>query len=473
MLIKSYVLKMIELMFLFTFARSQLQFGVNGVTPNLVQSMPLPYMLTKVSSYCKNHGQSLEGELKVADTLVLEVPGGVVACAQSVMFHFSQNMCSDVFWANNNQCACLRPGVACKEEKSDSGFSIFQLTSLQKQHYADSCTKLEQAACEKHSSCQWKVEASACEGISLSKEHYAGVAGAYPAGPQLGAYGAPGAMPGVAPNMLNTQLVPWREGFDCEREIDDHTQLSNIIDLPLAANPQTCLQYVQGNMQCNQQQFVFQKRVDGFPGECSCVRVNLYCDEETRPGWQLYDFTKGPGAFGGVPPAGGYPQAHGMPPAGATMAGAMAGAYPGAHPGAYGAAGRPGYGAMAGAMAGAAGYGQRPQAGYPGAAPGYQAGAYQAGAPGLQAGAYPAAGGYAGASGYQAGYRGGMRPMQLQKKSASNDAASKSSHLILLYAVLPMLCGVLFGVAWIYKRQQGSKQRNGEHVLMDDHPPAV
>merc|ERR550517_298727 len=122
---------------------------------------------------------------------------------------------------------------------------------------------------------------------------------------------------------------------------------------------------------------------------------------------------------------------------------------------------------MTGAMAG--GYGQRlPQAGYPVAAPGYQAGAYPAGSRGLQAGAYPAAGGYGAAPGYQAGYGGGMRPMQLQKKSASNDAASKSSHLILLYAALPLFCGVLVGIVWIYKRRQGSKQRNGEHVLMDD-----
>jgi len=210
------------------------------------------------------------------------------------------------------------------------------------------------------------------------------------------------------------------------------------------------------------------------------VRVNLYCDEETRPGWQIYDFTKGPNAYGGVPPTGGFPQAHGMPPAGAamagaTMTGAMAGAYPGTRPGAY-SAGRPGYGAagVQGMMPGAAGYGQRPpQAGYPGATPGYQAGAYPAGTSGYQAGAYPAAGGYAGAPGYQAGYRGGMRPMQLQKKSASNDAASKSSHLILLYAALPMLCGVLVGIVWIYKHHQGSKQRNGEHVLMDDQTPVV
>jgi len=454
---------MIELLFLFTFAHAQLQFGMNGLAQNL-QPMPLPYVLTKASSFCKNHGQSGQGELKVSETLVLEAPGGAVACAQSVMFHFSQNMCSDVFWANNNQCACLRPGVACKEEKSESGFSIFQLTSLQR--HADSCSKLEQEACEKHSICQWQVEASVCGGVSLSKEHY-GAAGAYGA---PGVAPMAGAMPGVAPNMLNTQLVPWREGFDCEREIDDHTQMSNIIDLLPASNPQQCYQYVQGNMQCNQQQFVFQKRVDGFPGECSCVRVGLYCDEETRPGWQLYDFTKGPNAYGGVPPAGGYPQAHGMPPAtmaGAPMAGApMAGAYPGSHPGAY-SAGRPGYGAagVQGMMPGATqGYGQRP--GYPGATTGYQAGA-------MQAGAYPAAGGYGGASAYQAGYGAGMRPMQLQKKSASSDVASKSSNLILLYVVLPILCGVLVGIVWIYKCHQGSKQRNGEHVLMEDPTPVA
>jgi len=78
----------------------------------------------------------MQGELAMPETLVLKTPpGGVVACAQSVMAHVQQEMCSDTFWANGNQCACLRPGVICKEERSESGFALYSLARLGKKHH--------------------------------------------------------------------------------------------------------------------------------------------------------------------------------------------------------------------------------------------------------------------------------------------------------------------------------------------------
>merc|ERR1719471_2350659 len=167
----------------------------------------------------------MRGELAQSDTIVLQTPlaGGVMACAQSVMFHAQQNMCSDVFWANNNQCACLRPGAVCKEERSESGFGLYRLTRLGSHHnHAKKCAKKQtQVECEQLHGCTWDAETCG-PAIVLSSPHvYPATGAAYPgqlaANPQLG----------VHPALLNTQLVPWREGFDCEREIDEHTGLSN------------------------------------------------------------------------------------------------------------------------------------------------------------------------------------------------------------------------------------------------------
>jgi len=435
--------------------------AVSAVAQPFVQSgaYPMPYTLKRNAAYCKNNGQQLAGELPISDTLVLQVTGGALACAQSVMFHVQQGMCSDVFVASTSQCACLRPGIICKEKKSTTGFAIYQLTRLGKQQSEKAerrgpCTEHDtQVACEKANACQWKDAANSCEGVSLSKAHY----GAYPAPgmtPQLGAagygapaYGPPGAV-GVAPGMLNTQLVPWRTDMDCDREIDEHTQLSNIIDLAPARNPQECYMTVQRTPGCNQQQFVWHNRGDGYPGECACVRINLFCDEETRPGWQIFDFTKGPGAMGGVPPtAGAYPQAHGMVPstpgvfaqARPGVASTYPGAYPQTQPGAYGGA----YGATAG---------------YP-----------------AQTGAYGARPGYTGTAGYAQPGMGYGRPL-LQKSHASKKTSTPEYKLLVLYVVIPVVVGALLAavISQVYKQCYQSKTRQQEfYSVMDDQKTPV
>merc|ERR1719216_501318 len=208
------------------------------------------------------------------------------------------------------------------------------------------------------------------------------------------AYGANGAQPLAN---LNTQLVPWRVDYDCDREIDEHTGLSNVIDLPPAQNANQCLQFVRSNPQCNQQQFSFQNRADHYPGGCACIRVNLYCDEESNPGWMIFDFTRGPTAMGGGLAAGSaIPQAHGLPPA-AGMPGTFAQTRPGAYQAGYPGA-VPGVGAIPGAVGAV-------QAGYPRAQAGMIPGT-QAGMAGARAGAYPGA--YPQTGAYQAGMRAGM-----------------------------------------------------------------
>jgi len=492
--------------FLISFSHaSHNQYGAPVAFPMQQQLPGLPYILTKSQAYCKNTGSEMQGELSTSDTIVLKTPnaGGILACAQSVMFHAQQNMCSDVFWTNNNQCACLRPGVTCKEEKSERGFAIYQLTRLGSHHKrAKKCAKKQsQVECEHLHGCTWDAETCG-SAIVLSSPHIYPATAAYPGAAypgQLAAY--PGARPGMAgaypgamgvqpqlgqmgmgmnPALLNTQLVPWREGFDCEREIDEHTGLSNVIDLPMAANSNTCMSYMQRNPQCNQQQFVFQKRADMLPGECSCIRVNLYCDEENRPGWQLFDFTKGPNAMGGIAPTGMMPQQHGMP---------MSGTFPGARPGAYGATGA--YGAVAGARPG---YPARP--GMPGAVPGvhpgaagaygasgaYQGGmgmgAYQAGmgatgaygaTPGYPAAAgYPAAG-YPATGAYQAGMGYGGRRLS---KSRAEEATSstKSFRSVVLYAVIPVATCLLIAavIGFFYRRSRLMKDTDYSNYILDN-----
>lgn len=491
-----------------------------------MQPYNLPYVLTKERAFCKNHGQEMQGEIAKSDTLVLSTPlaGGVMACAQSVMFHAQQNMCSDVFWASNNQCACLRPGVACKEERSESGFSLYQLTRLAKHH--DHTRKCPMQAtkedCAKFSQCEWK--AHNCRGITLSKEH---VLGAYPqqmgvspqlgVNPQLGvgyprtagAMGAGYPAAGVgamgAAN-LNTQLVPWRTDTDCEREIDEHTGLSNIVDIVGGApNVNACMQAVQMNPQCNRSQFVFQTRLDGFPGECFCVRVNLYCDEESRPGYSLYDFTKGPNAMGGVPATGAYPQNHGMPPT-------TPGVYPQTRPGVYspgqvpGAVGTPGVGfnpATQAAMPPHHPYpATQPQLhpatqaaippAYPNTQPGLRPGVHPAMAAATQAGMYPSTGypqtGYGATTGYgtagaygatgaygaQPGmYQAGMMRHQLKKSQVK--ISDKGFHSVVIYAVIPVaVCLLTIAViGYFYKRYQTKRSNFNQHILMEDNTPSV
>jgi len=497
--------------FLISFSHaSHNQYGAPVAFPMQQQLPGLPYILTKSQAYCKNTGSEMQGELSTSDTVVLKTPnaGGILACAQSVMFHAQQNMCSDVFWTNNNQCACLRPGVICKEERSEQGFAIYQLTRLGSHHKrAKKCAKKQsQVECEHLHGCTWDAETCG-SAIVLSSPHiypataaypgaaYPGQLAAYPGArpPMAGAYpGAMGVQPqlgqmgmGMNPGLLNTQLVPWREGFDCEREIDEHTGLSNVIDLPMAANSNTCMSYMQRNPQCNQQQFVFQKRADMLPGECSCIRVNLYCDEENRPGWQLFDFTKGPNAMGGIAPTGMMPQQHGMP---------MSGTFPGARPGAYGATGA--YGAVAGARPG---YPARP--GMPGAIPGvhpgaagaygasgaYQGGmgmgAYQAGmgatgaygaTPGYPAAAgYPAAG-YPATGAYQAGMGYGGRRLS---KSRAEEATSstKSFRSVVLYAVIPVATCLLIAavIGFFYRRRVMKDTDYSNYILDNSKAPSV
>jgi len=495
------------IIFLISFSHASYnQYGAPGAFPMQQQLPGLPYILTKSQAFCKNTGSEMQGELSTSDTIVLKTPnaGGILACAQSVMFHAQQNMCSDVFWTNNNQCACLRPGVICKEERSEQGFAIYQLTRLGSQHkHAKKCAKKQsQVECEQLHECTWDAETCG-SAIVLSSPHiypataaypgaaYPGQLAAYPGArpPMAGAYpGAMGVQPqlgqmgmGMNPGLLNTQLVPWREGMDCEREIDDHTGLQNVIDLPMAANANLCMSNMQRHPQCNQQQFVFQKRADMLPGECSCIRMNLYCDEENRPGWQLYDFTKGPNAMGGIAPAGMMPQNHGMPMAGTMM---------GARPGAYGATGammgaRPGYPATPGrpGMPGAV-PGMHPgAAGAYGATGAYQAGmgmgatgAYQAGmgmgAYGATAG-YPAAG-YPATGAYQAGMGYGGR--RLSKSHAEEATSStKSFRSVVLYAVIPVAICLLIAavIGFFYQRRMMKDSDYSNYILDDSKAPSV
>jgi len=486
---------MFNLILLISFTHASYQYG-----STVSQPYNLPYVLSKDRAFCKNHGHQMQGEVAVADALVLQTPpaGGVVACAQSVMFHAQQNMCSDVFWASQNQCACLRPGVVCNEKQSESGFAIYQLTRLGKKHdHHKKCKKLQtQTECEQLQMCEWVSEA--CGGkVVLSKEHYGyPVAAASPGmmNPALGAAQA-AAYPGMAGaplTNLNTQLVPWKVDYDCDREIDEHTGLSNVIDLPPAQNANQCLQFVRSNPQCNQQQFSFQNRADHYPGGCACIRVNLYCDEESNPGWMIFDFTRGPTAMGGGLAAGSaIPQAHGLPPA-AGMPGTFAQTRPGAYQAGYPGA-VPGVGAIPGAVGAVqAGYPRtqagvipgtqagyplaqagiaHPQAGmagahagaYPGAYP--QTGAYQAGM-----GAYPATGVYPQAGAYQAGMGYGGR---LSKSHADMKSSDKSFKMVLLYAVIPVAAGLLVAAAVVfgYRRYLQSKRTDiNEHILMEDSP---
>jgi len=448
---------MLHLIILLTsLAHASYQYGNSVVT----QQFALPYVLTKEGAFCKNHGHTMQGELAMPETLVLKTPpGGVVACAQSVMFHVQQDMCSDTFWANGNQCACLRPGVVCKEERSESGFALYSLARLGKKHHKKCAKKKTQTECENMTGCEWKEDA--CGGLTLSKEHYG-----YPVGsPQFGvnpnmavtpqyapntlmagAYGAPraGMAPGMAPGMMGNQLVPWAHDHDCEREVDEHTGLSSIIDLPLATNVNICYRNVQANPQCNQMQFVFQQRTDGFPGECSCVRINLYCDEETRPGWLLYDFTQGPNAMGGVPPTG-IQQAHGVPPP-------VTGAYPQTRPGAYPQT-RPGAYPATGYAA--TGYQQ----------PGYGAAGYGTGAAGYGTGVYPATGYQQPGMAYQPGIR--------LSKTHNSESSDKTVKLVLFYAVIPVASISLLAAAFYLYRRYQAKRTNFQHILMDDKSPVV
>merc|ERR1740123_6717 len=488
----------------------------------------------------------MRGELAQSDTIVLQTPlaGGVMACAQSVMFHAQQNMCSDVFWANNNQCACLRPGAVCKEERSESGFGLYRLTRLGKKHGHKDCVKFNtEEHCSKKTHCEWNNEACAHK-IKLSKEH---VLGAYPQPgmtPQLGAYPQTGVAPGMSPQLgvgaypragalmtgaypaagqmgnMQTALVPWRQGMDCEREIDEHTGLNSVIDLQPAATVHACYQAVQMNPQCNPQQFVYQTRLDGYPGECNCVRVNMFCDEENKPSngvgnWDVYDFTKGPSAMGGVAPMSPYPQQHGMPPA--------AGAYPaarpgqvGTHPGATQAAMQPGMTqaamppqpAMLVHPATQAAMPVHPatQAAMPGAyppaqprVPGAQPGMAQAGMTQPQAGMYPqtgaygTTGAYAGAAGaygarpapgaYPAagaygaqpgmGYGAGVRPMLQKTQKSAEKSSDKTFKLVIMYAVVPTTF-ILFAAAMIgFYCKQKQRTNFNQHILMDDNTPSV
>lgn len=481
----------------------------------------------------------MRGELAQSDTIVLQTPlaGGVMACAQSVMFHAQQNMCSDVFWANNNQCACLRPGAVCKEERSESGFGLYRLTRLGKKHGHKDCVKFDtEEHCSKKTHCEWKNEACAHK-IKLSKEH---VLGAYPQPgmtPQLGAYPQAGVVPGMSPQLgvgaypragapmtgaypaagqmgnMQTALVPWRQGMDCEREIDEHTGLNSVIDLQPAATVHACYQAVQMNPQCNPQQFVYQTRLDGYPGECNCVRVNMFCDEENKPSngvgnWDLYDFTKGPSAMGGVAPMSPYPQQHGMPPAGGAYPAARPGQV-GTHPGATQAAMQPGMPVHPATQAAmplhpatqAAMPGAYPPArpGVPGAQPGMQAGMAQAGMTQPQAGMYPQNGAYGATAAYPGaagaygarpaggaypapgaygaqpgmGYGAGVRPMLQKTHKSAEKSSDKAFKLVIIYAIVPTTF-ILFAAAVIgFYCKQKQRTNFNQHILMDDNTPSV
>lgn len=390
----------------------------------------MPYRLLKQGIMCKNKGRRVQGELSVPEAVVLQNSGGgTLGCAQSVIFHRRQGMCGDVFFTNENQCACLAPGVICKEDRSETGFSIYQLTVLGSTHKEVSheaaavCVGLPEPECAKSHGCEWSADAcSSHPEIKLGKVHYADYGAPAPVQPMYGQsptlmqgqYGA-GAMGGVQ--------QPWRMGFDCDRELDETTGISNIVDLSPARTANECYMYASQNPQCNKQQYVWQQRADGFPGECSCVRVGYICDEETRPGWNIYDLARG---------------------AGMGMAGAMPGA-PGAYTGA-----RPG---MPGAMPGVAG-----------AYPATGMGAYPAARPGM-AGAYPGA---AGAYPRQPGY-GGIR---LQKSNPVAPESSNSTmtdfHFVMLYVALPsviLMC--ISGLIGVYLSRRNSKNTFYESMLTD------
>lgn len=124
--------------------------------------------------------------------------------------------------------------------------------------------------------------------------------------------------------------MPYRQNAECEREFDDRTGMTAVIDLQRAMSPQQCQQQVQMSAQRQQCGYTW---VFGPGGECSCVRPNARCDEDQRPGFTIYQLNMAGmggmhaggmamGMSGGMRPSGmGMGMSGGMRPSGMGMTG--------------------------------------------------------------------------------------------------------------------------------------------------------
>lgn len=416
------------------------------------------FNLVQENTLCKNRGRVNQGELSVPETIVVDNPAGTVqACADAV--RNTGGMCSDVFFSNAKQCACLRPGSECKEETSETGFSVYRLALLAKPaaDLSKMCATLSEDKCADHQSCHWAE--GACSQIVLSSS---GVVGhtlyaspgpimsnspnSHPMQPMTNAYpnAANGhSMPPGPNGYAGVQMI--RKDAECDREIDEVTGESNIQNLANSITLAECQAQVQDlfNRGVCTSYFVYQE-MDGFPSECTCVRAGgkySLCDvDDHRPGYTVFQLTSaGMNSYPGAKPNQPYPQggAQQYPPTN------PAGAYP-AGPvvppnGAY----NPGYGPQAN-MHGTGPYNGMPQNGYQ-QGPGYAApmNGYQNGvAYGANPQAYP---------GQRIGHQ------FLSKSQPSETSESKPNSIVMVVAILSS--SFAFGVVvamcyyfWVQRR---------------------
>jgi len=452
------------------------------------QTYQTPFNLVRDNTFCKNRDRESSGELSVADVMVLENPTKTVqSCAQMVE-HFRQTlMCSETFFASANQCACLRPGRECKQEASETGLSMYQLTVLGgqqnlgamgqqnvgvmgQQNIGTMCANLRRDQCDLNLSCFWK-------GVSCVQTQ---LEGARAAGQPFGSASAAPYVPGAAANMIPGSTIPGRtmpgttipgsagvatsglpmhtlveppkliaRDAKCDEEIEEGTGQSNMVNLSPSLTLNDCQAQAQDllNRGTCTTYFVYHE-LSGFPGDCACVRASVsngLCDVDDHiPGYAVYQLKPIGTGF--------YPQGNPAQPF-ASQPGMQA--YPAA-------TGSLPYGANAGQI-GAYGPGYVPQAGAAGA---------HAGAPfGVPAAGYQATPGYgAPSTGFQTGYgtspqayTGGRVGGQLKK---SHDI-SKPASATIVYAPLAVLTSFSFGVAValcsIFCRNR--QKQNNEHLL--------
>lgn len=84
---------------------------------------------------------------------------------------------------------------------------------------------------------------------------------------------------------MGLQMTAYRQNMECEREMDEITGLNNVIDLQPAMSPQQCQTQI---MQQVATRVCGGTWIYGSHGECSCVRANMICDEDSRPGFSIY-----------------------------------------------------------------------------------------------------------------------------------------------------------------------------------------
>lgn len=235
------------------------------------------------TSYCENKGQ--EGELFIPDVIVLGTVDSVLACAQKTM---ANTDCGGEFVSNEKQCACIRTGKTCDPENSQKGFSVYQLSDSNVVAGVK-CEADEEEDCK--TPCQWLN--GQCKQIQLQ---YVSPMG------QMGMTGQMG--------MAGMGQMAFRQNMECEREFDEQTGLQSVIDLQPAMSPQQCQQQV---MQQVATRVCGGTYVFGSHGECSCVRANMICDEDSRPGFSIYQLNSQyqAGMHGGYPATGMQAGVHG------------------------------------------------------------------------------------------------------------------------------------------------------------------